>query len=134
MLGYQCVPNPLGKAEEMVATGHPPREKLETSVYPNELSLPLNALRPKCLHLQFRVPGAQGELPVQGGLQAAALSPPTSWFAIPTPGAASAQQGSIFSTPEGSRYRHKLNSSARPTSLGKNQDHRSSTATLGRVG
>lgn len=55
---------PLGKAEEMVATGHPPREKLETSVYPNELSLPLNALGPKCLHLLFRVPGAQGELPV----------------------------------------------------------------------
>ena len=46
----------------MVTTGHPQREKLETSVYPNEFSLLLNALRPQRLRLWSRVPGSQGEL------------------------------------------------------------------------
>lgn len=45
----------------MVTTEHPQREKLESSVYPNELTALLNALGPECSHLWFRVPGAQEE-------------------------------------------------------------------------
>lgn len=44
-----------------MTTGHPQREKLETSVYPNEFSLRLNAPRLETFALWSRVLGAQGE-------------------------------------------------------------------------